>query len=212
MSRLPLLLLSLAGLAELATAQTATDLLAHARASIASMNGSFDGAFMQGSGRNRVPFVVESNRTGAMRYHFNNPGEIVSILVGQAPEGDLTRSVRGTDVTLEDLSLWYLQWPAGNVRQENSAGMAFWVVSVTNDTGKGSYAKADVWIHQSSLALFRVDALDKNNAVVRRLEVEHIREFGDQKIADRLRVSTFQQGNKVSSTYVQLARERERTE
>lgn len=212
MIRLLLVLACLSGIPGVGTAQTAADLLNHARASIASMNGSFDGAFMQGAGRNRVPFVVESNRTGAMRYHFNNPGEIVPILVGQAPEGDLTRQVRGTDITLEDLSLWYLQWPAGEVRAETSAAMSFWVVSVTNDTGKGSYTKAEIWIHQTSLALFRVDAFDKNNAVVRRLEVEHIREFGDQKIADRLRVSTFQQGNKVSSTYVQLARERERTE
>lgn len=190
------------------SAQTAADLLNHARASIASMAGSFDGAFMQGAGRNRVPFVVEANRNGAMRYHFNDPGEIISVIVGQAPQGDLTKAIRGTDITLEDLSLWYLQWPAGEVRNENSAGMAFWVVTVTNNTGRGSYSRAEIWIHQTSLGLFRVDGFDKENALARRLEVEHIREFGDQRIADRLRVSTYQKGNKVSSTYVQLARER----
>lgn len=191
-----------------ARAQTSADLLNHARASIASMSGSFDGAFMQGAGRNRVPFVVESNRNGAMRYHFNNPAEIISIIVGQAPEGDLTRSIRGTDITLEDLSLWYLQWNAGEPRVENSAGMAFWVVPVVNKTGRGNYSKAEIWIHQTSLGLFRVDAFDKAGHLARRLEVEHIREFGEQRIADRLRVSTFKQGNKASSTFVQLARER----
>lgn len=187
---------------------TPADLLSQARASIASMSGSFDGAFMQGAGRTRVPFVVEANRNGAMRYHFNNPGEIVSIIVGQAPEGDLTRAIRGTDVTLEDLSLWYLQWTAGQVRTENSAAMSFWVIPVQNNTGRGNYAKADLWIHQSSRALFRVDAFDKAGALARRLEVEHIREFGAQRIADRLRISTYKQGNKVSSTFVQLARQR----
>lgn len=201
-------LILLSGLSQPGMAESAADLLTHARASIASMAGSFDGAFMQGAGRTRVPFVVESNRTGAMRYHFNNPGEIVSIVVGQAPEGDLTRVIRGTDVTLEDLSLWYLQWTPGEVRAENSGGMSFWVVPVTNKTDRGNYSKAEIWIHQTSLGLFRVDASDKKGVLLRRLEVEHIREFGDQRIADRLRISTFQQGNKLSSTYVQLARER----
>jgi hypothetical protein len=198
----------LACLPGLVVAQTSADLLARAKTSIASMSGSFDGAFMQGAGRNRVPFVVETNRTGAMRYHFNNPGEIVSIVVGQAPDGNLTQPIRGTDVTVEDLSLWYLQWPAGEARTENSAGMTFWVVAVTNKTGRGSYSRAEIWIHQTSLGLYRVDAYDKQGNLARRLEVEHIREFGDQKIADRLRVSTYQGGSKASSTYVQLARER----
>jgi len=205
---LPSILAWIALTASPAAAQTSAELLEYARQSIASMGGAFDGAFMQGAGRKRVPFVVEAGRNGAMRYHFNQPAQIITLQVGEEPEGDLTEAIRGTDITREDLSLWYLAWPSGDARADRSAGMPFWVVPVTNPTDRGHYSRADIWIHQKTFSLFRVDAYDRSGKLARRLEVEHIRKFGEQHIADRLRISTFDGGRKKSSTFVQLARER----
>ncbi|MEO0448117.1 MAG: outer membrane lipoprotein-sorting protein [Verrucomicrobiota bacterium] len=200
---LPLLLLP-----SVAPAQDAIQLLDFARRSIASMNGTFDGSLILGSGRKRVPFVLETAPNGARRYHFNKPDEILSVVIGRRPSGALGRIVRGTDITMEDLSMWYLTWPAGKIRNESSAGMSFFVVPVKNVHNIGSYSRADVWIHQKSMGLFRVDAFDQNDSLLRRMDVEHIRSFGPQKIADRLRVSTYKRDRKVSSTYVQLVKER----
>ncbi len=185
-------------------------LLAAARQSIASMSGSFYGTFQQGVGRNVVPFAVSSRQDGRMIYRFNNPNESIQVRVGSSAGllgGRFTEPVRGTDVTREDLSIWQLGWPATGVKEDRTSGFKCWKVSVRNPNGEGAYKSADVWIHQNSLALIRMDAYDASGNLARRLQVQKIKRFGDQQLGEQMRVISYENGRKQSTTYIQIAGE-----
>ncbi|MEQ1843361.1 MAG: hypothetical protein ABL994_23390, partial [Verrucomicrobiales bacterium] len=62
---------------------------------------------------------------------------------------------------------------------------------------------------QKSLALFRLDAFNRSGNLVRKMEVQKIRNFGDQRIAEQMRISTYSGGKRTASTYIQLVSQRE---
>ncbi len=184
---------------------TPEQLLAAARDSIASMTGNFEGWLIQGIGVRKVPFILQTDRTGRMNYFFRDPNEAVRIKVGVAAGGNesLTKPLRGTDVTLEDLTVHQLGWRVTNVREEKTGLTNCFVVTVSNNTGKGAYTQADIWIQQSALALMRMDAYDRSG-LAKKMEVQLIRTVGDQRIASKMRVTTYQGGRKQSSTSIHL--------
>jgi hypothetical protein len=199
-------------LATLAHAQTPEELLTHARTSIGSMNGTFEGWMIVGNGQTKVPFLIVSKSDGSFTYKFFDPAEALQIRVGTAAgigQDKFTQEIRNTGITHEDLSLWQLSWPSkGAAESKMSNGLKFHVVTVTNPGNKGSYGAAEVWIHQKSLALFRIDAFDRSGNLARKMEVQKIRNFGDQRIAEQMRISTYAGGKKTASTYVQLVNQR----
>ena len=182
---------------------TPQQLLAKAKESIASMNGNFKGWLIVGIGSKKVPFVLQTNRNGVMKYHFSNPKEVVQVQIGRAAGANLTRKLRGTDVTLEDLSVHQLSWSVTNVRESRTGGTQCYVVTVRNSTGRGAYTHADVWIQRNALALMRLDAYDRAG-LAKKLEVQSIRKVGNQRIASKMRVSTYRGGRKKSSTSIHL--------
>ncbi len=199
-------------LATAAQAQTPGQLLTHARSSIGSMNGTFEGWMIVGNGQTKVPFLITAKSDGTFTYKFFDPAEALQIRVGTSagiPQDKFTKEIRNTGVTHEDLSLWPLSWPSkGQADSKMSNGLKFHVVTVTNPSNKGSYGAAEVWIHQKSLALFRIDAFDRSGNLARKMEVQKIRNFGDQRIAEQMRLSSYSDGKKTASTYVQLVNQR----
>lgn len=209
--RLAIGLLSLL-LATALRAQTPEQLLTHARHSIGSMNGTFEGWMIVGNGQTKVPFLVTAKSDGTFTYKFFDPAESLPIRVGTpagiAPD-KFSRVIRNTGVTPEDLSLWQLSWPSARpIEDKMSNGLKFHVVTVANPSDKGVYGAAEIWIHQKSLALFRIDAFDRSGKLARKMEVQKIRNFGEQRIAEQMRLSTFSGGKKTASTYVQLVNQR----
>jgi len=194
-------------------AQKPEELLTHARSSIGSMNGTFEGWMIVGNGQTKVPFLVVAKSDGNLTYKFFSPSEAISFRVGTStgiPQDRFNQVIRNTGITHEDLSLWQLSWPSkGEADSKLSNGLKFYVVTVTNPSNKGAYGAAEIWIHQKSLALFRIDAFDRSGNLARKMEVQKIRNFGDQRIAEQMRISTYTGGKKAASTYVQLVNERE---
>ncbi len=184
---------------------TPQQLLGKAKESIASMNGNFKGWLIVGIGSKKVPFVLQTTSNGVMKYHFSNPKELVQVQIGRASGANstLTRKLRGTDVTLEDLTVHQLSWSVTNVREARTGGTQCYVVTVRNSTGRGAYTHADVWIQRNALALMRLDAYDRAG-LAKKLEVQSIRKVGDQRIASKMRVSTYRGGRRKSSTSIHL--------
>ncbi len=192
-------------------AQDADVLLAHARTSIGSMNGTFEGWILLGTGQQRVPFLVSAKSDGALTYTFLEPRETIGVRIGTSAGINnqlLTVPIRETGVTREDLSLWQLGWPGTGMSSKSSNGLKFHVVKVTNPSTKGDYGTADIWIHEKSLALFRIDAFDRSGKLARKMEVQRIKNFGDQKIAEQMRITTYSSGKKTGTAYVQLVNQR----
>ncbi len=181
------------------------ELLDKARESIASMTGDFEGWLIQGIGVRKSPFVLRTDRSGVMTYYFQKPTETVRVKVGEATGNNatLTKKLRGTDVTLEDLTVHQLGWKVTNVREGRTGVSNCFILTVQNDTGKGAYTHADIWIQQNALALMRLDAYDRAG-LAKKLEVQLIRKVGDQRIASKMRVSTYSGGRKRSSTSIHL--------
>jgi len=175
------------------------------------MNGTFEGWMIIGSGQGKVPFLVSAKSDGALTYTFFDPAQTLSLKVGTSAgisADHLTKDIRGTGITHEDLSLWHLSWPSVEQSGKMSNGMSFHVVKVTNPSSKGAYGSAEVWIHQKSLALFRVDAFDRAGKLARKMEVQKIKNFGDQRIAEQMRITIYSGGKRTGSTYVQLVNQR----
>ncbi|RFC46205.1 MAG: outer membrane lipoprotein-sorting protein [Verrucomicrobia bacterium] len=199
-------------LAAAAPAQTPEQLLTHARHSIGSMNGTFEGWMIVGNGQTKVPFLITAKSDGTFTYKFFDPAESLPIRIGTSagiqPE-TFSQEIRNTGITREDLSLWQLSWPSSRPAESKmSNGLRFHVVTVSNPSTKGAYGAAEVWIHQKSLALFRIDAFDRSGNLIRKMEVQKIRNFGDQRIAEQMRISAYAGGKKTASTYVQLVNQR----
>ena len=195
-----------------ASAQSPDDLLANARTSIGSMTGTFEGWMIVGNGESKLPFLVAAKNDGSFTYKFFNPAESLSIRIGTSAGLDpekFAKEIRGSGVTTEDLSLWQLSWPSSGVDSKMSNGLKFHVVKVSNPSSKGTYGAAEIWIHQKSLALFRIDAFDRVGTLTRKMEVQKIRNFGDQRIAEQMRISAYQDGKRKASTYVQLVKQRD---
>ena len=195
-----------------AQAQSPEELLGNARTSIGSMTGTFEGWMIVGNGETKVPFLVSAKNDGTFTYKFFNPAESFPIRIGSSAGIDpdkFSQEIRNTGVTNEDLSLWQLSWPGSGVDSKISNGLRFFVVKVTNPSAKGTYGSAEIWIHQKSLALFRIDAFDRNGNLARKMEVQKIRNFGDQRIAEQMRISVYSGGRRTASTYVQLVNQRE---
>lgn len=199
-----------AALAGVSTSQAQTQvtpeqLLAKARESIASMTGNFEGWLIQGIGVRKAPFILRTDQTGLMTYYFQKPDETIRVKVGQATgsSAQLTKKLRGTDVTMEDLTVHQLGWKVTNVREGKTGVSKCYVVTVQNNTGKGAYTHADIWIQQGALALMRLDAYNRAG-LAKKLEVQMIRKVGNQRIASKMRVSTYSGGRKRSSTSIHL--------
>ncbi|MEM1297573.1 MAG: outer membrane lipoprotein-sorting protein [Verrucomicrobiota bacterium] len=184
---------------------TPEQLLAKARESIASMTGNFEGWLIQGIGVRKAPFVLQTAQNGQMNYFFKDPNEVIRVIVGKANGGNdaLTKKLRGTDVTMEDLTVHQLGWKVTNVREGKTGVSKCYVVTVQNNTGKGAYTHADIWIQQGALALMRLDAYNRAG-LAKKLEVQGIRKVGNQRIASKMRVSTYSGGRKRSSTSIHL--------
>ncbi len=184
---------------------TADEVLRLVRYSYTLYNRDFTGALRLGLAK-RIPFLL-SLKPEAIRFVFNDPAQVImvdtrnerfALLEGvgggeikPVPPSRYGETIRGTDVTYDDLSMRFLYWPdARIVSQEKLKGRDTIRVRIRNPDGAGAYASVEVWIDKISGGMLKMIGNDASGRAVRRFEVLHGKKFGDVWMVDEMRIET----------------------
>lgn len=196
---------------------TPDEVLRLVRYSYTLYNRDFTGVLQMGITK-RVPFLL-SLKPEAIRFIFDDPAQIIyvdtrnqkfALLEGiggkemtPVSPSKYDETIRGTDVTYDDLSMRFLYWPnAKIVRQERIKARDCVVVRVRNPDGSGAYATVDIWIDKQSGGMLKMMGYNLEGRPIRRFEVLHGKKFGDVWMVDEMRVETISpaSGGKIESS------------
>jgi hypothetical protein len=139
------------------------------------------------TGPKTVPFRLSLSGPIA-RYEFSDPAETIVLNLGEkesrlsevTKEGaervtgrKFAESVRGTDISYEDLSLRFLYWQNAAVEDEQSILLRkCWVVRVAPPANSDSqYSRVTLWVDKESGALMQAEAFDRAGKFARRFKV-----------------------------------------
>ena len=139
------------------------------------------------TGPKTVPFRLALSGPSA-RYEFSDPPETIVLNLGDndARLSDETKSgsvrvagkkfadtVRGTDISYEDLSLRFLYWANATVEDEQTMLLRrCWVIRALPPAGSDSqYSRVTLWVDKEAGALMQAEAFDKAGKFARRFKV-----------------------------------------
>lgn len=141
----------------------------------------------------------------------DNRYELREIVKGKNEELALERygdTIRGTDVTFEDISMRFLYWP-DPVRQPDESvrgvvgNVKAWVVDAVNPIESGPYRKVRVWVDQGSGAALKIEGYDAEGRLTKRFEVKGVQRDGDGGwVPEWVKVKTYdpKTGKRLSGT------------
>jgi hypothetical protein len=117
-----------------------------------------------------------------------------------------TKKILDSDITYEDLGLEFIRWenvhPLGT---DAIKTLPAWAFEATPD-GISRYSKARYWISSEFDAFLRVDAYNKKDQVIKRVEVNGVQKIGQAYVIKEMQISTLIPGRELSSsrTYVEI--------
>jgi hypothetical protein len=140
----------------------------------------------------------------ATLWHLQNSGNLKRV-----PVTDSNRPVRGMDFNYEDLSQRFLYWNKVDMLDANArvtGGVRCWLVRVTAPDTKGPYYTVDLWVHQDSGGVARMDAYDSRSTLVKRFEVTKMWKVDNVSSLREMRVQSFNpaDGKRKGITYLTL--------
>lgn len=168
-----------------------------------------------------IPFKL-SLRPNYLRFRFEDPPQAVHLDTSEAelvlrevvkgsnepiPPERYADTIRGTDITYEDLAMRFLYWPNPQILEQTKIKTrSAWKLRLINPDNRGPYGLVDVWIDKASGGLIKLEgyAHGPNPRMVKDFEVSHGRKIGDVWIADILRVRSFQDGKKEGTTWLEI--------
>jgi len=185
----------------------ARDLLARVRANEAQQHHDLEGQLKVSSLSKslKIPFRL-TMRPGEITYSFTNPTEAL-VLKLDGDQSQLYRTdakgrstpitgsrldgtVRGTDITYEDLALKFLYWNDARVVKTGTAmTRKCWIVEVKPPRKNTSqYDRAELWIEKSG-ALLRADCFS-GGKLVKRFEVRTAQKVNGGYILKSMRIQS----------------------
>ncbi len=198
----------------------ADEVLRLVRYSYTLYDRDFVGQLRQGL-TTKIPFTL-SLQPKYIRFKFDDPPQIIhlntandqfflkEVVAGSdapVPPERYGESIRGTDVTYDDLSMRFLYWPEAKIVGEDKLKTRdCWVVRVRNPDGHGRYATVDIWVDKGSGGLMRMVGYNVQGRATRRFEVLHGKKLEDVWMVDEMRIETFdpESGKRLSHTYLEI--------
>src|SRR3984893_6928388 len=133
-----------------------------------------------------IPFQLQLEGT-EFDYKFTNPPETIrlqltdtgSVLTDQTSTGQqvlsgarLSQSVRGTDITYEDLSLRFIYWKNAKFEGEQRVRTITCSVILVQPSGRNTqYGSVRLWIAKDRGALIKAEGYDWLGTAIKRFEV-----------------------------------------
>ena len=199
---------------------TAEEVMRLVRLSYALQDHKLSGALRDSDSGKEEAFALTMTQQ-VIRFRFENPAQIVHLDLttspptlretrpGAAANVPLDRygeNVRGFQLNYEDLSLRFIEWPNPKILGEEGigGGQKAWKVRVVTPDGKGPYGTVDMWIHQGSGGMAKMEGWDKAGNLIKRFQIRSVQKVGDAHIPKEMRIETFEQNGKkiVGRTYM----------
>ena len=198
------------------------DLLKLVRISYTLSDSRLTGKLRDTESGKEEPFDLTMSQQ-AVRFRFTNPPQIVNLDLSTKPAtlrevkpGGSTevpaemygQRVRGFDLTYEDLSMSFLYWTKAEVLGEESlgtfSGQKAWKVRVTTPDNKGPYGTVDIWVHQGSGGMAKMEGWDRKGNKIKHFEMKSFQKVGDSYAPKEIRVDTIDPASskKTGTTYM----------
>ena len=168
-----------------------------------------------------IPFQLKLEGT-EFDYKFTNPPETIklqltdtgSVLTDQTTTGQqvlsgarLSESVRGTDITYEDLSLRFIYWKNAKYEGEQRVRtITCSIVLVQPSSRNSEYSAVRLWIAKDRGALMKAEGFNSQGKAVKRFEVISGQQIEGKTIFKQIRIERLdpQSGKVISRTYLEL--------
>ena len=216
---------STAGLAQTAGTPTAEEILGLVRRSYAMQDHKMIGKLRDRDTGKEQPLELTLTKS-VMRFRFSNPPpEIIHLDLttspatlwevkpggsSQVPLNNAADSVRGMDFNYEDLSQRFLYWKNVKLLDANAritaARVKCWLIRVTAPDTKGAYYTVDLWVHQESGGVAKMEAYNAAGKMVKRFEVMKVWKVGEASALREMRVQSFNplDGETKGTTYMTM--------
>lgn len=200
---------------------TGEEILRLVRLSNALQNYKLTGTLRDDKSGRSETFTLNMEQN-IMRFRFTNPNLIVhldqtttpaSLKTVQAGGGGavpLTKygeKVRGFAINYEDLSMRFLYWPGAKLLGEEKYKLQkCWKVRVTSPDSATPYGVVDLWVHQASGGMAKLEAFDLRGKFVKRFEVGKIQKVDGATILEEMKIESYPPGSSKSDgrTYMNL--------
>ncbi len=216
---------TLSSQAQTAPTPTALEILSLVRRSYAMQDHKMTGKLRdEDTGREEPLELTLTN--SVMRFRFaGQPPEIIHLDLttspatlwqvkpggsSQVPLKNASDPVRGMDFNYEDLSQRFLYWKDVKLMDANArltaARIKCWLVRVTAPDTSGPYYTVDLWVHQESGGVAKMEAYNKASKMVKRFEVSKVWKVGDATALREMRVQSFNplNGDRKGMTYMTM--------
>jgi hypothetical protein len=168
-----------------------------------------------------IPFQLQL-KGPEFDYKFSNPTETIklqltdsgSVLTDEKASGQqvlsgsrLTESVRGTDITYEDLSLRFIYWKNAKFEGEQRVRtITCSIVLVQPSTRNSEYGSVRLWIAKDRGALIKAEGYNLQGKAIKRFEVISAQQIEGKTIFKQIRIERLDPhtGKVISRTYLEL--------
>jgi hypothetical protein len=202
---------------------TADDIMRLVRMSYANQDYKLRGELRDDATGRKEAFELTMQQR-LVRFRFSDPSEIVDldlsvepavlsrVLPGKkesVPLAAYADAVRGMSMNYEDLSLRFTYWPRPQLMGTDTVKTArCWVVRVTNPDGRGPYGTVDLWVHQGSGGVAKMEAYDAKANLLKRFVVESVQKVNEVTLLKQMRIEAYEVGSKKARrTYMKMDRE-----
>lgn len=198
------------------------DLLKLVRVSYTLRDSHLSGRLRDNESGREEPFDLTMAQQ-SVRFRFTKPPQIVNLDLStspatlrevkpggsdEVPASMYSERVRGFDLTYEDLSMSFLYWTKAETLGEESlgtfSGQKAWKVRVTTPDNKGPYGTVDIWVHQGSGGMAKMEGWDRKGNKVKHFEMRSFQKVGESYAPREIRVDTLdpKSGRKTGTTYM----------
>jgi hypothetical protein len=153
-----------------------------------------------------------SNPTEVLRLTLNDNGSSLTLQAGDREHvisgPKLNDSVRGTDITYQDLALRFLYWKNSRVEgEQNVRTFPCWMILLQQNNPNVGYASVRVWVAKQSGAMLRAEAYDAQGHLVKKFEVISGQKIEGKWFLKQMRIEKYDPatGNLASRTYLEIS-------
>jgi hypothetical protein len=168
-----------------------------------------------------APFEL-SMLENTIRFRFDNPVQIINLDLNDkgfvlrevvkgknapVPKARYAETIRGTDITYEDVSLRFLYWPKPvKLDKETVKHRTCWKLRLDNPDSSGAYGVAFIWVDSGSGSIMRMEGYDRQGKLIKRYEVISGMKVGDGWMLKQMRVESFNPENRkrIGRSYLEL--------
>jgi hypothetical protein len=161
-----------------------------------------------------VQLFVEKNNmqfrlNNGERFHIRMGDESAELLTVQDngatkrfPDSQLVKTIGGTDVTYEDLTLRFLYWDGAKLEgEEKIDGEDCYRIRIDNPGKQGAFGAVYVWVHKKYGAFWRIKAYARNSKPIKQFQVSKVMQIpgGKGYTIERMQISTLNENERVTS-------------